>query len=387
MVFKVLATATAILLATAGQVAARSVPLLIGAYTGGTNKGITLYRFDDRTGQISAVPVQVMPSENPSWLVLSADHRRLYAVNENGDGRRDPVGRVTAWRIDPATGRMALLNRVSSLGADPTYASLSRDGRYLFVANYSGSADPGGTLAVVPVAADGTLRPVTQIKTRRASMANPQRQASPHVHSVVSSPDGRFVFAQDLGADRIYVYRYDPAQRELPLSALGDQPFVDLPAGSGPRHLVFSADGRHAYATLEMAGQVAVFDQAQGHLTLRQTLSLAPADFRGAVGAAALHLSPDGRFLAATDRGTDNALVTYALSAADGSLRLVDRHATSGSEPREFAFSPDGRFVVVANQRSHAVVVFRRDPASGVVGDMVQSLPVDQASNLTFVAP
>ena len=162
MVFKVLATATAILLATAGQVAARSVPLLIGAYTGGTNKGITLYRFDDRTGQISAVPVQVMPSENPSWLVLSADHRRLYAVNENGDGRRDPVGRVTAWRIDPATGRMALLNRVSSLGADPTYASLSRDGRYLFVANYSGSADPGGTLAVVPVAADGTLRPVTQ---------------------------------------------------------------------------------------------------------------------------------------------------------------------------------------------------------------------------------
>ncbi len=387
MVFKVLATATAILLATAGQVAARSVPLLIGAYTGGTNKGITLYRFDDRTGQISAVPVQVMPSENPSWLVLSADHRRLYAVNENGDGRRDPVGRVTAWRIDPATGRMALLNRVSSLGADPTYASLSRDGRYLFVANYSGSADPGGTLAVVPVAADGTLRPVTQIKTHRASMANPQRQASPHVHSVVSSPDGRFVFAQDLGADRIYVYRYDPAQRELPLSTLGDQPFVDLPAGSGPRHLVFSADGRHAYATLEMAGQVAVFDQAQGHLTLRQTLPLAPADFRGAVGAAALHLSPDGRFLAATDRGTDNALVTYALSPADGSLRLVDRHATSGSEPREFAFSPDGRFVVVANQRSHAVVVFRRDPASGVVGDMVQSLPVDQASNLTFVAP
>ena len=366
-------------------VAARPVPMLIGAYTGGTSKGIALYQFDDRTGRISAAPVQITPAENPSWLVLSADHRMLYAVNENGEGQRDPVGRVSAWRSDPATGRLVFVNRVSSLGTEPTHASLSRDGRYLFVANYAASADPGGTLAVLPVAPGGALRPATQIKTHRASMANPQRQTSPHVHSVVSSPDGRVVFAQDLGADRIYAYRYDPAQPEMPRSAVRGQPYIDLPAGSGPRHLVFSGDGRHAYLTLEMAGEVARFDYADGHLKLREIVPLAPADFHGSVGAAALHVSPDGRFLSVTDRGTDNSLVTFAISPADGSLRQVDRHSVEGREPREFAFSPDGRFVLVANQRSHAVVVFRRDPANGVVGDMVQSLPVDQASNLTFV--
>ena len=395
MQIRVFVTAAMIAVAAHGLAVARSVPLLIGAYTAGASKGVALYRFDDATGRIAPMPVQVMPAQNPSWLVLSKDHRRLYAVNENGvnengvdeNGARDRVGRVSAWRIDPATGRMAFVNRMSSLGEDPTHASLSRYGHYLFVANYAASADPGGTLAVLPVAANGALRPVTQIKTHRASMANPQRQASPHVHSVVSSPDGRFVFAQDLGADRIYVYRYDRAQRELPLSALKDQPYVDLPAGSGPRHLVFSADGRHAWLTLEMAGQVAVFDQSEGHLTLRQTLPLVPADFHGNAGAAALHLSPDGRFLSVTDRGTDNSLVTFAVAPDDGSLRMVDRHPVGGREPREFAFSPDGRFVLVANQRSHAVVVFRRDPASGVVGDLVQSLPIDQAANLTFVAP
>ncbi|HWU01578.1 MAG TPA: lactonase family protein [Novosphingobium sp.] len=387
---KVLAGLMASAIAIASPAAARhaasatTVPLLIGTYTGGQSKGIYLYSFNTQSGQISPSPVQVVKAENPSWLVLSSDHRRLYAVNENGQGQRDPVGRVSAWRINPAKGRLTPINRAASLGAEPTHASLSHDGRYLFVANYAVSADPGGTLAVLPVARNGALGPVTQVKTHRASMVNPERQASPHVHSVVSSPDGRYVFAQDLGADRIYAYRYDPAQREAPLSAVTGQPFIELPAGSGPRHLVFAPDGRHAYVTLEMAGQVAVLDYAEGRLTLRQVVALAPPGFQGKVGAAALHVSPDGRFLSVTDRGTDNQLVTFAVSPETGALRLVDRRPVEGQEPREFAFSPDGRFVLVANQRSHAVMVFSRDPASGAVGATVQSLGVDQASDIVF---
>jgi 6-phosphogluconolactonase (cycloisomerase 2 family) len=119
------------------------------------------------------------PANNPSWLVLSPDRRFLYAVNENSDGQSDPVGRVTAWRMNPVTGRLAPLNRISSLGADPTHASLSRDGRFLFIANYSGATDPGGTLAVAPIARNGALGPVVQVKTHRASMANPDRQLAP----------------------------------------------------------------------------------------------------------------------------------------------------------------------------------------------------------------
>ncbi|WP_174549210.1 lactonase family protein [Novosphingobium rosa] len=386
---KSLIAAPAITIAAMAAIAtpalAASVPLLIGTYTGGQSKGIYLYRFDEQTGRIAPTPVQITPAENPSWLTLSHDHRFLYAVDENGEGQRDPVGRVSAFALDATTGRLTFLNRTSSLGSEPTHASLSKDGKALFVANYAVSSDPGGTLAVLPVAGDGRLQPVTQIKTHRASMVNPERQASPHVHSAVSSPDGRFLFAQDLGADRIYVYRYDPARPEAPLSAVKDQPFVALPPGSGPRHLVFSPNGRQAYLTLEMAGQVAVLDYAEGHLTLRQTLPLAPAGFQGKVGAGALHLSPDGRFLTVTDRGTDNQLVSFAVSPTDGALRQIDRRSVEGEEPREFAFSDDGRFVLVANQHSHAVVVLRRAPETGVIGETVQTLPIDQPSDIVIV--
>ena len=387
MIFKALASVVLTILIVSTACVARSVPMLVGAYTGGQSKGIAVYRFDEKSGQIGPVPVQVVAADNPSWLTMSANHRFVYAVHENGEGQRDPVGRVSAWRLNPLTGRMVLINRMSSLGSEPTHASLSRDGRALFVANYAAAADPGGTLAVLPVAANGALRAVTQIKTHRASLANPQRQSSPHVHSVVSSPDGRYVFAQDLGADRIYAYRYNSAHPETALAAVKDQPFVDMPAGSGPRHMVFSPSGRQAYVTLEMVGEVAVLDYAEGHLTVRQRVPLAPSGFHGSVGAAALHFSPDGRFLSVTDRGTDNCLVTFAVSPADGALRQVDRQSVEGLEPREFAFSPDGRFVLVANQRSHAIIVFRRDPATGVVGERVQTLPIDQASNITFVTP
>jgi len=385
MVFKVLLGSLGALLGASSALAA-SVPLLIGTYTGGESKGIYLYRFDESTGHIDPRPAQISPAENPSWLTLSADHRLLYAVGENGKGGPDPVGRVSAYRMDPASGRLNLINRTLSLGADTTHSSLSKDGRYLFVANYSVSADPGGTLSVLPVGKGGALGPVTQIKTYRASMVNAERQASPHVHSVVSSPDGRFVFVQDLGGDRIYAYRYDPSRREIPLAALADQPFVALPAGSGPRHLIFSPDGAHAYVTLEMTGQVALLDHSEGHLTLRQTVALAPDGFAGKLGAAALHLSPDGRFLSVTNRGTANHLVSFAISPSDGTLQLADRRSVEGSEPREFAFSPDGRFVLIANQRSHAVKVFRRDPRSGAVKEEVQSLSIDQASDIKFLS-
>jgi 6-phosphogluconolactonase (cycloisomerase 2 family) len=163
------------------------------------------------------------------------------------------------------------------------------------------------------------------------------------------------------------------------------QPWIDLPAGSGPRHMVFSPDGRHAYLTLEMTGQVAVLDHADGRLTLRQTLALAPAGFTGKLGAAALHISPDGRFLSLTNRGSDNSIITFAIAPGDGALSLVDRHPTGGMEPREFAFFPDGRFVLVANQRSGAVLVFARDVASGVVGAQVSRLAIDQASDIKFL--
>lgn len=358
--------------------------LLVGTYTAGESRGIHVYDFDPQRGRIAQTPRQVVPAENPSWLALSPDGRVVYAVNENGPGQVDPVGRVSAFRVDPATRTLTRSSQVRSLGAEPTHADVSRDGRFLFVANYSVSPDPGGTLAVVPVEDGGTLHPPIQVKTHRASQVNPERQQSPHVHSAVVAPDGERVYAQDLGADRIYVYRYDPAQPELPLARDPQQPEIELPPGSGPRHLVFDADGRHAWLTLEMSGEVVAFARRDGRLEQTQRVPLAEAGFTGRNGAAAVHLSADGRFLHVTNRGTANELVTFAVRE-DGRLDLVDRRATEGEEPREFALAPDGRHVLVANQRSNAIVVMRRDPDTGVVGETVQVLEIGTPSDLKFL--
>ncbi|GLK61881.1 gluconolactonase [Azotobacter vinelandii] len=371
----------------AGMATENTYPLWIGSYTAGPSEGIYVHNFDSRSGTLSREPLQVVKTENPSWLAFSPDRKYLFAVNENGPGQRDIVGRVTSYRVDTAKGSLEKINEVKSLGSEPAHLSVSHDGTHLFVSNYSVAADPGGTLVVIPVDADGRLQPVSQVKTHRASQAHPERQQSPHVHSAVESPDGRYVFAQDLGADRIYVYRYDPAAHpEHPLSANEAQPFVELPPGSGPRHLVFGPDGKQAYLTLEMQGSVAVFDYADGKLTPKQNVALAAEGFQGQSKAAALHVSPDGRFLYATNRGTANELVVLRIDPDDGRLSVVSRHSVQGEEPREFTFDPSGRFILVANQNSNAIVVMERDPDTGKAGRITQSLPFPSPSDLKFAS-
>lgn len=374
----------------AATASAAPTELLVGCYTGHACKGIGRYRFDPALGRIEATPVEVIETDNPSWFTFSADGAHLFAVNENGPQSADPVGRASSFALAHAAAlsrgeaRTRLLSRVNSLGDDPAHASVSGDGRYLFVANYSGNAAPGGTLTVVPIEAGGRLQAGVQVMTHRASLTDHERQMGPHVHAAVSSIDGRFVYAVDLGADKVYAYRYDPARSaERPLQAAAT-PYLELPAGTGPRHLLFDASGRHAYLSLEMSGEVVALDYDAGRLSIRQTLALDPGRGSGNA-AAALHLSADGRFLYATNRGEDNHIAVFAVDADNGRLRALQRRATEGRGPREFALSPDGRFVVVANQHSNTLVVIERDPSDGRLGQTVQTLSMVSPSDVKFI--
>ena len=361
------------------------VELLVGSYTQGKSQGIYRLQFDSAKGRITPEPLQVFKTANPSWLTLSKDQSRLFVVNENGKGQRDVVGRASSVAIDPKTNQMTLINQVKTLGEEPTHSSLSADERYLFVANYGVHADPGGSLAVLPINAEGQLQPVTQMSTHPASQVNPERQMSAHVHSVVSSPDGKFVYASDLGADKVFVYQYDPAANaDHPLVA-ADPAFVALPAGSGPRHLLFSKDGKHAYLTTEMSAQVFVFDYDKGRLKQRQALELAhgmPAQNRAA---GALHASQDGKFLYVSNRGKANEILVFAINPSNGELTEIQRRSVDGDHPREFALSPNGKFLLIANQMSNAIVVLERDPETGTLGKTVQTLAMDAPSDLKFI--
>jgi len=364
---------------------AESVQLLVGSYTAGQSQGIYRLAFDSRTGQIDAKPLQVIKSENPSWLTLSKDQRHLFVVNENGPGQADPVGRVSSFTIDPKTHALSLVSQVQSLGNEPAHSSLSTDGSHLFVSNYSVAEDPGGTLAVLPVAADGKLKPVVQMSSHPASRVNPERQASAHVHSTIPSPDGKYVFANDLGADRVFAYRFDPkANPELPLTP-ATPAFVQLPPGSGPRHLLFSADGKHAWLTMEMSAQVAVFDYHDGQLKQTQMVDLAAGQPVSDKAAAALHASADGKFLYVSNRGTANQLLVFAIDPATGHLSELQRRAVEGDHPREFSLDPSGKFLLIANQKSNQIVVVERDAKTGLLGKTVQKLPMDAPSDLRFL--
>ncbi len=364
---------------------AENVELLVGSYTAGQSQGIYRLAFDSATGQINPKPLQVINSENPSWLTLSKDQRYLFVVNENGPGQTDPVGRVSSFAIDPKSHELSLINQVQSLGNEPTHSSLSADSRHLFVSNYSVSEDPGGTLAVLPVTADGKLQPVVQMSSHPSSRVNAERQMSAHVHSTVSSPEGKYVFSNDLGADKVFVYRFDAkANPELPLTP-GTPAFVQLPPGSGPRHLLFSADGKHAWLTMEMSAQVAVFDYRDGKLEQTQMVDLAAGQPVSDKAAAALHASADGKFLYVSNRGTANQLLVFAVDPATGHLKELQRRAVEGDHPREFSLDPSGKFLLIANQKSNQIVVVERDAKTGLLGKTVQKLPMDAPSDLEFI--
>jgi len=373
------------LLAGGARAETDDMHILIGSYTHDSDSpGILRLRFDPATGQIDPKPVQTLTSDNPSWLMLDDKHGRLYATNENGPAHADPVGRVSAWQLD-SSGEHQLIGQNISLGDEPTHASLSHDGRYLFISNYGSRPNPGGSLAVMPLAEDGHPLPVTQILAHQSSGVHPERQRSAHVHSAVPSPDGKRLLVSDLGADRVFVYRYDPQNAERPLQA--DEPAsIELPPGSGPRHLVFHPNGKHAYLALELSAQVASFDYANGTLTRRQLLDLKDAGSNVRHSPGAIHSPADGRFLYVSDRGDYNHIVVFAIEA-DGTLREIQRRPSEGREPREFAITADGRFMLIANQLSDELVVIRRDPDSGKLGEKLQTLTVGRPSDIKLLAP
>lgn len=360
--------------------------MLVGTYTGGKSEGLYVYRFDTKTGD--ATRVSVAQTVNPSYLVVSRDRRFVYAVNElpGDNGPASQRGGISAFRFDAASGQLSFLNKVSADGNDPCYLSLSPDGKYLLTANYSVAADPGGSFAVFPVQADGQLGASVLTVHHEGGGPVKGRQDNSHVHSTVFSPDGRYLFAQDLGADKLYSYRYTP-DGSRGLFGPTDWRYTQEKPGTGPRHLVFGADGKHAYLTSELAATVSIFNYDDGKLTQVQTVSLTEPGFKGAVGAAAIHLSPDGRFLYATNRGDANEIVIFSVDPTNGHLKKIGHQSSLGKSPREFAIDPTGKWLIVGNQNSDTVYVFRRDLQSGLLEANPKRIEIGSPVDFKLVSP
>jgi len=352
----------------------------IGTYTDHGSKGIYAYRFDSSTGKVTSLGLAAETPE-PSFLAVDSGGQFLYAVNETDTYNGQPTGSVSAFTIQPGSGKFSLLNQITSQGAAPAHITLDRTGKYALVSNYT-----GGSVIVFPVLKDGQLGQATAFVQHKGHSVNTERQQAPHAHAIALSPDNRFAIVADLGLDQLLVYRFDAAK-----GTLGANPQVTTTKpGAGPRHLVFGAKGRFLYVINELHSTVVTYsyDAATGALHELQDISTLPKGFRGASTAAEIAIDPAGKFLFASNRivAADGSVAVFAIDAIAGTLTPVEIDSTGGKTPRNFAIDPTGTWLLAANQDSDGVVVFHLDPKSGHLTAAGEVVPVPSPTCVTFVA-
>jgi 6-phosphogluconolactonase len=355
----------------------KSCLVYFGTYTGASSRGIYVSRFDTATGELSP-PALAAQSVNPAFLALAPDHRVLFAVNGIHRFNGQPGGAVSAFRLDASTGRLELLNQQPSGGDGPCHLAVDAAGKFLVVANYN-----NGSVAAFPLQTNGFIGPATSVIQHHGSSVNPQRQAGPHAHCIALDSSNHRVFACDLGLDKVLIYRLNETNGAL---TPDENPWAALKPGSGPRHIAFSPDGRHAWVISEMASTLTTFDYdpERGALKEEQTVSTLPADFNGKSTCAEVAVHPSGKFVYGSNRG-DDSIAVFAVETSRGRLQWVERQSTRGKTPRGFAIDPTGQYLIAANQDSDSVVVFRINPKTGQLTWTGQTIEIGQPVCVTFV--
>jgi 6-phosphogluconolactonase len=329
--------------------------VFIGVYTDkdSKSKGIYAYRLNGKTGELTALRLAAA-TPNPSFLAISPNRTLLYAANEidNYNGAKD--GSVSAFSVDRQAGKLTPLNTVSSGGAGPCNINFDQTGKAALVADYD-----GGSAATFRALSDGKVSEAAEDIHYSGHGPNAERQATPHAHCATASPDNRHVLINDLGLDRIHIYKLDAATAKL---TPNNPPSYQAIPDSGPRSLVFHPNGRFAYSTNELSNTVDVlaWDATVGKLTRVQNLPTAvhPEDTKNTV--ASVVIDRDGRNLYVSNRGPENSIVHFRINHFGGELTFVSRVDSGGKTPRHFALDPSERWLVVAHQDSHNLVVFER---------------------------
>jgi 6-phosphogluconolactonase (cycloisomerase 2 family) len=399
--------ACALLLATSAQNALSqesSRPLLayVGTYSSplrdvlptqvdlppGNGRGIHIFQVNRTTGALTPNGVFELGT-SPSCLAINAARTHLYSANETDRVGDKNEGTISAFTINRDDGKLKLLNTVRSGGAGPTYISIHPSGKFLLVANYF-----GGTVAVLPILADGRVGPPTDIKHDLGKVGPTKATNAPpgsfafsghdrtHVHMVDADPSGRFVLHVDLGLDKIFVWKFD--DKNGTLSPAGS-PFVSLPPGDGPRHFAFHPNHRWMYSIQEEASTITLFDfdRQLGKLTSRQTVSALPPDFAGSNFCSEILVSADGKFVYAANRLHDS--ISFFTVAENGELSFIDEVPTYGNYPRSFNFDPTGAFVYCCNQRGDNMTIFEANSNTGRLSFTGQYAPVGNPSMIVFL--
>lgn len=327
----------------------------VGTYTDSGSEGIYSFSLDPETGKLTDNGLAAK-TNNPSFLALTSDGRFLLAVHETKDENGSNMGFIESFSVNKDDNRLISLGKVSSGGAHPCYVSVNQNGDVL-AANYT-----GGNVAIFRLNASGKLSDTLDVKQHYGSGPNKDRQAEPHVHSAFFEPGSNRIFVADLGIDKVFVYQVDKSGSKLVNASI---PAIIMPPGSGPRHLAFHPKIKVVYVINELANAVSVVSlNKDGSFTILETVSTLPSGYDKPNTSADIHISKDGRFLYASNRGS-NSIAIFSIDPKNGRIVLIGQESTRGDIPRNFTLSPDDDYLIVANQNSQNIVAFRRDPITG----------------------
>lgn len=335
-----------------------------------TTEGIYVYKLDTIKGKLSKV-TSLKGILNPSFLTLSADGRYVFACTES---KTPNAGSVSSFRFNPKDETLTFINSQKSGGENPVYVSAHRNGKWLVNANYT-----EGSASIYPVSEDGTIQPAVQNFQFSEGSINEGRQDRSHVHAAVFSPDFDHLFLTDLGADKIRSYTFDSDQKEPVQTA--KQPFIQSTLGSGPRHFTFHPNGKFAYCIEELSGTVNAYRYENTVLTSIQRVNTHTDQYKEDFESSDIHISPDGKFLYAANRGVENNIAIFSI-LDNGTLKNVGYQSTIGKHSRVFNIDETGKFVIVANAVSGNIVVFKRNPQTGLLKKTGNKVKVKSASSV-----
>ncbi|MFT3935346.1 MAG: lactonase family protein [Chitinophagaceae bacterium] len=344
--------------------------LLIGTYTKGKSEGIYVYDFNSTNG--NAAYKSKIKASNPSFLGISPNQKYVYAALENGDGS------VGAYSFNKANGELTFINQQSAGGGGTCFVTTDKTGKWVTAANYG-----GGSLCLLPVTSNGGLEPAKQVIQHTGSSVHKDRQEKAHVHSTFFTGDNKFLLVPDLGMDKLMIYAFDANAGKLTAAA---EPFAASPDNGGPRHVEFSTNKKYVYLMEELTGAVVVYKYDLGKLTKVQTISAAQPGFTGFMGSADIHGSADGKFLYCSNRGDANTITIFKINPTNGQLTIAGFQSTLGIAPRNFSLDPTGNFLLVANQNSDNVVIFKRNKITGLLTDTGKKIEVGMPVCLKWIS-
>jgi 6-phosphogluconolactonase len=323
--------------------------LMVGGFTKPGEKGLSVYDFDLKNGDMKLVS-QNDVGMNPSYFCFSKRNNLLYVANEVMEFNGSFGGGLTTYRVNDASSTFEKQGEMLTPYGGPCFISISPDSGYIFLANY-----PNGSVVIVKLDEKGIPAAITD-----TILFNKPEPDKSHAHMILNDPAGKKIYVSDLGLDRIMLFDFNTTSGELiPTDT------VNVEKGFGPRHFTFNKDGSRLYLICELGSKMLVFNVEPGKRpVLMQTLPTVREGFILDNYCADIHLSNDGKYLYGSNRG-ENSIVTFAVQG-DGTLKLAGHTTCGGNWPRNFTPDPSGNFLLVGNQKSDSVAVFRLNKANGL---------------------